>query len=119
LVISIYLFTRDHAGFRVLPADTLTPPVRINTGSLFGSYTDSLGNKWRPDVGFSESFNANYTRQVTVDDNLAVSGTKAPGLFRSMRNAPAAYYLPVADGACTVNLYFAEIDKSVNAAGRQ
>lgn len=83
-------------------AQTFTP-IRVHCGG--SAYTDSNGNVWQADNGFSGGLA--YWQAATV------SGTPDPALFESIRYAPQGqsftYTFAVPNGAYTVNLSFAEL----------
>jgi Malectin domain len=85
-------------------ANAQTPAIRVKCGGP--AYTDSKGQAWSADFGFSGG---------EVSSTLGpVKGTADPKLFQDGRwsdsNSPAlTYTFPVADGSYHVNLYFAEL----------
>ena len=85
---------------------TLTPPaqpatVRVNAGGP--AYTDTLGNAWSADTGF--------TGGSTYATGAAIAGTSDPALYQTERwNAGTlTYNFAVPNATYTVTLKFAEI----------
>ena len=87
-------------------------PIRVKCGSG-GPLTDSKGQTWAADFGFS----GGLVSQTTG----AVSGTVDPALFQSGRTAPDSgsliYNFPLSNGSYQVNLYFAELNKGDDSVG--
>jgi hypothetical protein len=79
-------------------------PIRIKCGG--GALTDSKGQIWTADEGFSGGLVSKTTGNV--------SGTPDPNLFQTGRTAPDSgkltYTFQVANGTYHVNLYFAELN---------
>jgi len=78
-------------------------PIRVNCGGP--SYTDSNGQLWQADYGF--------TGGVLNPRSATIAGTADPTLYQTGRRNDATvpaiqYNLPVANGIYHVNLYFAE-----------
>jgi hypothetical protein len=98
-------------GIEVLKAATTTPKtvIRVNAGG--GAYTDSLGNNWSADSGYSGG--------STFAPGVAVSGTTAPDVYQAQRwdYNSLSYSFTVPNGTYTVNLKFAEL--WVKAAGQR
>jgi hypothetical protein len=87
------------ALFVCIPASAQTQsPVRVNCGGP--SYTDSRGQIWQADTGFSGG-SAGST-------SLPISATPDPALFQTFRFNPGSYSFNVINGSYQVNLYFAE-----------
>ncbi len=80
-----------------LPAAAQTP-IRVNCGGT--SYTDSKGQVWHADFGFSGGTAASVTS--------AVAGTSEPVLYEDFRRNPASYSFQVPNGQYQLNLYFDE-----------
>lgn len=80
-----------------LPAAAQTP-IRVNCGGP--SYTDSKGQIWQADSGFSGG-SAQFTRN-------AVAGTSDPVLYNYSRWNPGSYSFQVPNGQYLLNLYFDE-----------
>jgi hypothetical protein len=87
-------------------------PIRVKCGSG-GPLTDSKGQAWAADSGFSGGLVSQTTGTV--------SGTADPELFQSGRTAPNSgsftYSFPVANGSYQLNLYFAELDDNDDSVG--
>lgn len=78
----------------------LAAQTRIHVGS--GAYTDSLGNVWAADSGF--------TGGSTFSTVASINGTPDPALFQTERYAPAVIYkFALPNGTYHANLYFAEL----------
>lgn len=73
-------------------------PVRVNCGGP--SYTDSKGQVWQADFGF--------TGGTAETSKNSVAGAADPTLFQEYRWNPAGYSFKVPDGQYQVNLYFDE-----------
>jgi hypothetical protein len=84
----------------LLPPATSFAPVFVNSGSG-SNYTDTLGNSWSADTGFS----AGQTDSTTV----AITNTPDPALYQSERFGVFSYSFNVPAGNYTVILKFAEI----------
>ncbi len=88
----------------VLPAAAETQqPIRVNCGGV--KYTDSKGQVWQADTGFSGG------TPSSIPD--AITGTADPALYETgrintNRQSPMVYTFKVPNGAYHVNLYFAE-----------
>ncbi len=80
-----------------LPAAAQTP-IRVNCGGP--SYTDSKGQVWQADFGFSGG--------TAVTTTGAVAGTSDPLLYDDVRRNPASYSFKVPNGQYQLNLYFDE-----------
>jgi hypothetical protein len=77
--------------------------VRVNAGG--GAYTDSSGNVWSADTGFSSG-------SLTYSNNVSIAGTSDPTLYQSQRwnRGPFSYtFTGLAAGSYQVTLKFAEI----------
>ena len=73
-------------------------PIRIATQA--NSVTDSRGQVWEADNYYSGGQTSNHFKAVT--------GTPDADLFANERYGHFSYAIPVAPGAYTVNMYFAE-----------
>jgi hypothetical protein len=90
--------------FGAMPVAAQTKlPIRIKCGG--GALTDSKGQIWMADEGFSGGLVSETTGHV--------AGTADPNLFQTGRMAPDSgkltYAFPVENGTYHVNLYFAEL----------
>lgn len=79
-------------------------PIRVNCGGP--GYTDSKGQLWQADYGFSGG--------TAVSRSASIAGTPDPQLDLTSRvnntsATPLVYAFPVANGNYHVNLHFAEI----------
>ncbi len=82
-------------------------PVRANCGGP--SYTDSKGQLWQADAGFSGGTIETITTPV--------SGTADPLLYEDYRWNPASYSIAVPNGQYQVNLYFTEANPKSESVG--
>ncbi|MGB2641749.1 MAG: malectin [Candidatus Acidiferrum sp.] len=73
-------------------------PIRVNCGGP--SYTDSKGQVWQADSGF--------TGGTAESSKNPVTGTSDPTLFQDYRWNPSSYSFKVPNGQYQVNLYFDE-----------
>lgn len=89
----------DTAALTLNPPVAFTP-IRVNAGGP--AYTDSSGNAWSADTGFSAG--------QTFVTNAAITGTTDPTLYRSERwnGATFQYQFAVPAGSYTVKLKYAE-----------
>jgi Malectin domain/Bacterial Ig-like domain/IPT/TIG domain/Glucose / Sorbosone dehydrogenase len=76
-----------------------TFPIRIHAGG--GAYTDSAGNLWSADNGF--------TGGGTFSSTAPIAGTADQALYQTQRNQNFTYSFSVPDGTYTVTLKFAEL----------
>jgi hypothetical protein len=95
-----------------LPAAAQTQqPVRVKCGGP--AYTDVKGQTWAADNGFDGGLVSQTTGPV--------NGTPDPALYQTGRTGPDSgsviYTFPVVNGAYHVNLYFAELNPSVEFVG--
>ena len=91
------------------PAPAL-PPIRIKAG-LFTSFTDSEGNVWLPDQGFSDGDTADRP------DDLQIANTKDPAFYRTERYSMTSFSYPVPNGKYLVKLHFAETFDGISGPG--
>lgn len=82
-------------------------PIRVNCGGP--SYTDSKGQLWQADAGFSGGTIETITTPV--------SGMADPLLYEDYRWNPASYSIAVPNGQYQVNLYFAEANPKAESVG--
>jgi malectin (di-glucose binding ER protein) len=82
-------------------------PIRVNCGG--SSYTDSKGQWWQADTGFSGG----------VMETIAtrVSGTADPLLYEDYRWNPRSYSIAVPNGQYQVNLFFTEANPKAESVG--
>lgn len=80
-----------------LPAAAQTP-IRVNCGGP--NYTDTKGQVWQADFGFSGGTAGSVTS--------AVAGTSDTVLYEEFRKNPASYSFQVPNGQYQLNLYFDE-----------
>jgi Malectin domain len=85
-------------------------PIRVHCGG--GAYTDSKGQVWKADYGFSGG--------ATYSFASPIKGATDPALFQYERfnTSPSLVYsFPVANGSYHVNLLFAEIYDPLDMVG--
>lgn len=80
-----------------LPAAAQTP-IRVNCGGP--SYTDTKGQVWQADFGYSGGTAGSVTSSV--------AGTSDPVVYEDFRKNPASYSFQVPNGQYQLNLYFDE-----------
>jgi hypothetical protein len=90
------------------PAPVL-PPVRIKAG-LSAPFTDSEGNVWLPDQGFTDG----DTYELS---DAQIANTKNPAIYRTERYSMTSFSYPVPNGKYTVKLHFAEIYDGITGPG--
>jgi len=94
-----------------LPAAAQQQPIRIRCGGA--SYTDSKGQVWQADAGFSGGTESSTSAQI--------GGTSDEALYQAGRNnhnsVPLIYSFPVVNGSYDVNLLFAETSSSMESIG--
>ena len=74
--------------------------ARVNAGG--GAFTDSSGNSWAADTGF--------TGGSTYATTNGITNTTSPALYQDVRfGSSFSYLIPVANGQYTVKLKFAEV----------
>jgi hypothetical protein len=78
----------------------LRPPLRIDSAAS-ASYTDTSGNLWQADTGFTDGQTGNL-------GNIPIANTSDPQIYRTERFKLTGYALAVANGNYTVRLHFAE-----------
>jgi hypothetical protein len=86
------------AGSGASFAATNSVPLRVNCGGA--QYTDSKGQVWQADFGFTGGSSTSVTTPIL--------GTPDPALFQAFHRNPSSYSFTIADGSYQLNLYFAE-----------
>jgi hypothetical protein len=86
------------------PPAPVATALRINTGST-APYTDTMGNVWQPDTGFTGGFGVQNS--VAIGAPMA-TGTDNPQLFDFSRDGEFTYDIPVANGTYLVTFLFCE-----------
>ncbi|HJZ65133.1 MAG TPA: malectin domain-containing carbohydrate-binding protein [Candidatus Acidoferrum sp.] len=108
-----FLFVFSLLAAASIPAAAQTQaPIRVDCGG--SGYTDTKGQLWQGDTGYSGG--------RTATTNIAVAGTTDPQLFQSNRyvgpnSKTLAYSFPAASGLYHVNLYFAETNSTLQRVG--
>jgi hypothetical protein len=82
-------------------------PIRVNCGG--SNYTDSKGQLWQTDTGFTGG-----TIEIIA---TTVNGTADPLLYEDYRWNPASYSIAVPNGQYQVNLYFTEANPKAESVG--
>jgi tRNA A-37 threonylcarbamoyl transferase component Bud32 len=86
------------------------PPVRIKAGSS-RPLTDSEGNLWLADQGFTDG------ETTERSDHLAIANTKDPALYQAERYGMTSFAYPVPNGKYVVKLHFAETYDAIKGPG--
>ena len=86
------------------------PAIRINAGAT-AQTTDSAGNVWLPDTGFTGG------SSVERAADMAIEGTRDPAIYRSEHYSMTAFSQTVPNGKYTVKLHFAETSTAVSGPG--
>jgi hypothetical protein len=86
------------------------PPVRIKAGSS-RPLTDSEGNLWLADQGFTDG------ETTERSDHLAIANTEDPVLYQSERYGMTSFAYPVPNGKYVVKLHFAETYDAIKGPG--
>jgi hypothetical protein len=99
------------------PAPTVTPKpapavIRIRAGDT-APFTDSSGNVWLADQGFSDG------ETISRPGDMKIENTKDRGLYRFERYGMTAFSYPLPDGKYTVKLHFAETYDGVTGPGQR
>ena len=89
--------------------------LRIDAGSP-SNYTDTSGNLWRADIGFTP-VSAAYNQSISVVTN------DDPQIYRTSRENMSDYNIPVVNGSYSVRLHFAETSPNqfgpINGPGKR
>lgn len=96
------------------PATNALPTVeavRIRAGAAL-ALTDSSGNTWLPDQGFTDG-------DTVERPELAIANTKDPGLYQTERYSMTGFSWPLPNGKYTVKLHFAETFEGITQAGER
>jgi hypothetical protein len=88
-----------------------TGALRIDVGAST-PFTDAAGQVWQVDTGFTGG--GAFDR-----GNVAIAGTDNDRLYQTERFGMTGYALPLAKGAYTVKLHFAETYDGITAAGQR
>jgi hypothetical protein len=87
----------------------MLPSVRIKAG-LSTPFTDSEGNVWLPDQGFTDG----DTYEVS---DVQIANTKTPAIYRTERYSMTSFSYPVPNGKYAVKLHFAEVYDAITGPG--
>jgi endoglucanase len=85
--------------------------VRIKAGSST-PFTDSGGNVWVADLGFSGG-------ETIERPDLSIGNTKEPGIYRSERYSMESFSWPLSNGKYLVKLHFAETYEGITGPGQR
>jgi endoglucanase len=94
------------------PAKAMPPAIRIDAGSA-APYTDSSGNVWLADQGFTGG------DMVTRAEDLQIANAKDPAIYRTEHYDMTAFSCPLPNGKYTVKLHFAETYDEITEAGQR
>jgi hypothetical protein len=102
--IGAILLATAFAGCDMAKSDSASldsrPTIRVKAG-IDEPMTDSQGVKWAADTGYDEGTEVNR-------EDLQITGTKTPELYRSERYSMNSYSFKVPNGNYTVKLHFSE-----------
>jgi hypothetical protein len=97
--------------FLAISTSAQQKPIRVNCGGP--SYTDSKGQVWQADTGF--------TGGTATSTSMKIAATPDSPLFQTARvnntSSPVTYTFPVASGNYHVNLFFAETSRQLDSVG--
>lgn len=96
---------------REVPKPAL-PTVRIRAGTS-ESFTDSDGNLWLPDQGFTGG------DTIARADDLKIENTKDPAIYRTERYSMTDFSRELPNGKYIVKLHFAETFEGISGAGQR
>jgi hypothetical protein len=91
---------------------TSRPTIRINAAAT-APFTDSSGNVWLPDQGFTGG------DIVDRGSEMAIANTPDPALYRTERYSMTAFSQPLPNGKYLVKLHFAETFEDISGAGER
>jgi hypothetical protein len=86
--------------------------IRIDAGATT-NLTDSSGNVWLADQGFTGG------EIATRADDLPIAGTQDPAIYRTEHYDMTAFSYPVPNGKYTVKLHFAETYDGITGPGQR
>ncbi len=85
--------------------------LRVEAGGS-ADYTDSAGNVWDADNGFSGG--------TTIDrGNISISNTQDARIYQTERYGMSGYGIPVTNGAYHLKLHFAETSGAITGPGQR
>ena len=90
---------------------TVQTVVRIRAGAA-AKWTDSQGNVWGPDQGFTGG-------DTTERPDAAITNTSDPDIYRAEHYGMDSFSTPLANGKYLVKLHFAETFEGIEAAGQR
>jgi predicted RecB family endonuclease len=94
------------------PAEVINQvPIRIEAGGN-ANYTDSDGNLWVADTGFTNGSTVNR-------GNIAIANTNNDRIYQTERYSVSGYAFTVANGNYAVRLHFAETYDGITGAGQR
>ena len=99
------------AGAAAKKATKNAAAIRIEAGG--GAYTDSNGNAWLADQGFSGGENADR------GDGMQIENTKDQTIYRTEHWGMSSFSQAVPNGKYTVKLHFAETWEGITGTGQR
>ena len=97
------------------PASSVAPAaqtvVRIKAG-VSSPFTDSKGNVWAADQGFSGG-------DTVERPDLTITNTTEPGIYRAEHYSMDSFSWPLANGKYIVKLHFAETYEGIEGPGQR
>jgi hypothetical protein len=97
-------------GSMASPPKAALPTVRIKAGA-FTPFTDSSGNVWLPDQGFTGG------DTISRDATTKIANTKDPQLYLSERYAMSGFTWDLPNGKYIARLHFAETFEGIAGPG--
>jgi hypothetical protein len=87
------------------------PVIRVNAGA-FDAYTDSSGNVWKADQGFTSG-------DVIDRPGIEIANTQVPELYRSEHYSMNSFSCEVPNGKYLAKLHFAETFEGIYGPGER
>jgi hypothetical protein len=88
------------------------PTIRIDAGASV-SYTNSEGDVWLPDQGFTDGDTAER------DSGMQIANTKDPAIYRTEHYSMTSFSWPLPNGKYTVKLHFCETYDGITGPGQR
>jgi Malectin domain len=98
--------------FNLMAAAQTQQPIRVRCGG--SSYTDSNGQTWQADTGFSGGNTNSTSQQIGGTADQALYQT---GRYNTSQTTPLVYSFQLANGIYNVNLLFAETSSKMDYVG--
>ena len=86
-------------------------PIRIRAGAT-EPFTDSSGNRWLPDQGFTEG-------DTVERPDLAITNTADPQIYRTEHYSMTGFTQPLPNGKYLVKLHFCETYEGITGPGQR